>query len=126
MGGEKYASTKLSQPRRDHQPTAAELASIRIKVKDFAYQNDLPPVRTIYRQRKQIQPSVFQQIHREDTEPLDGISDSSQQSLCNRESLHRTTTEPVLEEKGLPLAREFGGFFDITSTRVINFTLTLG
>jgi hypothetical protein len=103
-----------------NQPTAAQLARLGIKVRDFVHESTLPPVRTVYRQPRQIQPSVPRQLHREDTEPLDDIQQSQSDS---RSGIARTITEPVLEnEAGPSIAREMGGFFEINGStdRIVN------
>src|SRR5258708_5077814 len=123
MSQEESTSTRPSRPRsrvganRDHQPTAAQLAMLGIKVRDFAHERTLPPVRTVYRQPRQIQPSVPRQLRREDTEPLD----NNQQNQSDGSSgIARTTTEPVLA--GPSIAREMGGFFEINGStdRIVN------
>jgi hypothetical protein len=53
---------------RNQQPSVAELKSLGIKVKDFAYEKTLPPPRTVYLHR-QILPGIAKQaITREKTE----------------------------------------------------------
>jgi hypothetical protein len=122
MSQEESTSTRPSRPRsraanRDHQPTVAQLARLGIKVRDFIHESTLPPVRTVYRQPRQIQPSLPRQLHREDTEPLDG------QSQDRRTVIGRTATEPMLEkEAGPSITRELGGFFvvDGSTDRIVN------
>lgn len=109
---------RSSRPRsrpavpRDPQPTTEDLARLGIKVRDFIFESTLPPVRTIYRQPRQIQPSIPGQLHREDTEP---IEESQSQSQVN--GLARTLTEPVIEpEAGPSQRREVGGIFEFTNS----------
>jgi len=81
--------------KRDPQPQLSDLIKYGVKVRDFAYESVLPPVRTVYRQPRQVQPSVPRQLRREDTEPLEDFSQSqpwSQQSNLGRES-----TEPAID-----------------------------
>jgi hypothetical protein len=111
-----YISMSTQRFRKFCQPTAAELAGLGIKVKDFAYESTLQPVRTVYRQPKQIQPH-FQQLHREDTEPLIEISQNQFKSESDSQDrgrvLCRTDTEAILEETiGSLVTREFGGFLE--------------
>lgn len=124
MSQEESTSKRAPRPRsrfgaNREQPTAAQLATLGIKVRDFAYESTLPPVRTVYRQPRQIQPSVPRQLHREDTEPLDNIQQSQSDSGSG---IARTITEPVLENEGPSIAREMGGFFEINGStdRIIN------
>jgi len=123
MSQEESTSTRPSRPRsrvganRDHQPTAAQLAMLGIRVRDFAHERTLPPVRTVYRQPRQIQPSVPRQLRREDTEPLDNTQQSQSDSSSG---IARTTTEPVVA--GPSITREMGGFFEINGStdRIVN------
>jgi hypothetical protein len=93
----------------DPQPTSGELARLGVRVRDFVYDTTLPPVRPVYRQPRQIQPSIPRQLQREDTEPVD---ESQSQSMGSRQTLGRTLTEPVLEPVAGPsILRERGGFF---------------
>ena len=93
---------------QDEQPTAADLAKLGIKVRDFAYEKtDLPPVRTIYRHPRQIQPAVNRNhgVQRQPTETAeDGVF--SQPSQESSQPLERTVTEPVLSP--LPPTRQQG------------------
>jgi len=109
---------RSSRPRsrpaapRDPQPTTEDLARLGIKVRDFIFESTLPPVRTIYRQPRQIQPSIPGQLHREDTEPIE-----ESQSQSQVRGLARTLTEPVIEpEAGPSQRREVGGIFAFTSS----------
>ncbi len=93
---------------RDPQPTSEELARLGVRVRDFVYDTTLPPVRPVYRQPRQIQPSIPRQLQREDTEPVD---ESQSQPMGSRQTLGRTLTEPVLEPVAGPsILRERGGF----------------
>ena len=99
---------KKQKTKKGQQPTAAQLAQLGIKARDFAFEEtDLPPVRTIYCHPKQIQPSVNRRrvLQRELTESADkGVfAQLSQGSNC---PLERTITEPVLSPP--PLARQKG------------------
>ena len=95
MGREERTKSKPTSLPSSHQPSAAELARLKIKVKDFAYYNTLPPVRTVYLQPKQIQPSIPRPPYRENTEPLDEFPQS--RPLYGGQALVRTITEPVIE-----------------------------
>ena len=88
---------------RNEQPSIEKLAKFGVKVRDFAYESTLPPVRTIYRHPRQVQPSVPRQIQREDTEPEDGrLSQSQSQPQGISQSVKRTLTEPVAPEEAGP------------------------
>lgn len=115
MSQEESTVARSSRPRsrfasKRDQPTIAQLEGFGVKVRDFAYESTLPPVRTVYRQPRQIQPSVPRPLHREDTEPLDDIP------KCQ---LPEQDTEPVLKN---PIAREHGGFLESngSSDRIVN------
>jgi len=45
----------------NQQPSAAELKRLGIKIRDFAYEKNLPPARTVYLHR-QILPGVARQV----------------------------------------------------------------
>ncbi|PPQ64635.1 hypothetical protein CVT24_008372 [Panaeolus cyanescens] len=74
---------KPARRKRQQQPTPQELSSLGIKVRDFAYESKLPPVKTVYRQPKQVQPS-------------------SQAESQGPKPLERTLTEPVIEPERQP------------------------
>ena len=86
----------------NHQPTVHELVVLGIKVRDFAYNNKLQSVQTVYQQPKQIQPIVpgFQQLslQREKTQP---------------DLFEASATQPQIQTMtvGSPITRQFGGFF---------------
>lgn len=118
---QKESSARSSRPRsriaanvHDQQPTIAQLASLGIKARDFAFESTLPPVRTIYRQPRQIQPSVPRPLQREDTEPLDEVSQSQ-----SRHYRSASDTEPV---KNHSITREPGGFLEFSGStdRIVN------
>lgn len=101
---------------QDEQPTAADLAKLGIKVRDFAYEKtDLPPVRTIYRHPRQIQPAVTRNhgVQRQSTETAeDGVfSQPSQESSQPSQPLERTVTEPVLSPPPPPTRQQ--GFLNL-------------
>ncbi|KDR83980.1 hypothetical protein GALMADRAFT_236532 [Galerina marginata CBS 339.88] len=77
---------------RSQQPSVEELKKLGIKVRDFAYESTLPPLRTIYRHPRQIQPGVPRPLQRQVTEP---DQSDSQQSQSNK-NVERTPTEPAL------------------------------
>jgi hypothetical protein len=103
------------------QPTPTDLAKLGIKVRDFAYESTLPPVRSVYLQPQQIQPSIPKRVCREDTEPMDEFLPKISQSQANGQALVRTITEPNFS---CPLnTRELGGCFEITdlTSHVVSF-----
>lgn len=115
----KYRSRPRSRQlvQRDPQPTTEVLARLGVKVRDFIYDTTLPPVRPVYRQPRQIQPSIPRQLHREDTEP---VEESQSQAVGSRQTLERTLTEPVLEPVAGPsTVGERGGFLQYETK--INF-----
>ncbi|KJA29826.1 hypothetical protein HYPSUDRAFT_196158 [Hypholoma sublateritium FD-334 SS-4] len=114
----KLAKNRVPRPKppimvQDEQPTAADLAKLGIKVRDFAYEKtDLPPVRTIYRHPRQIQPAVNRNhgVQRQSTETAeDGVF--SQPSQESSQPLERTVTEPVLSPPPPPTRQQ--GFLNI-------------
>ncbi|KAF9057929.1 hypothetical protein BJ165DRAFT_1398112 [Panaeolus papilionaceus] len=82
--------------RKRQQPTPQYLATLGIKVRDFAYESKLPPVKTVYRQPKQIQPS-------------------SQPVSQGPRPLERTLTEPVIEPDSQPESLPVTRFQDTTT-----------
>ena len=106
-------STPRRAVRRDRQPTVAQLARLGIKVRDFGYENTLPPVRTVpRRQPQQIQPGVVRFPRQENQKE----TQHQRQSQGGRQPLVRVDTEPFLGVEAGPapsIPRELGGFFQI-------------
>jgi hypothetical protein len=75
------------------------LASLGIKVRDYAYESKLPPIPPVYRHPRQIQPAVVRTtLKRQGTESgeNDLFSQSSSQPETSQKKLERTSTEPVI------------------------------
>ena len=75
------------------------LASLGIKVRDYAYESKLPPIPPVYRHPRQIQPAVVRTtLKRQGTESGedDFFSQSSSQPETSQKRLERTSTEPVI------------------------------
>lgn len=90
---------KASVKAASEQPTVAMLASLGIKVRDFAYESKLPPIQPIYRHPRQIQPAVVRTVlKRQWTESGedDPFSQSSSQPETSQKKLERTATEPAI------------------------------
>ena len=103
-------STSKRPRKRSRQPTVGQLARLGIKVRDFAYESTLQPVRTVSRQPRQIQPGVARLPHQEDTRRTPNQSESGGRPLA------RVDTEPFVEAEAGPgpsLVREWGGFFQV-------------
>ena len=91
----------------NQQPSSADLKKLGIKVRDFAYEKTLPPVRTVHLHR-QVLPGVARQtITRQKTEE---DASQSQQSQNQSRMADRTPTEPSLTPVPLKRAR---GLFDL-------------
>ena len=110
--------SKKPQSRIGNQPSAADLNKLGIKVRDFAYEKTLPPVRTIHLHR-QVLPGVMRQtIARQKTE-----EDASQsQSQSQPRTVDRTPTEPSLTPVPPKRAR---GLFDLELEESDNKNITL-
>ena len=109
---------KASVKAASEQPSVAMLASLGIKVRDFAYESKLPPIQPIYRHPRQIQPAVVRTtLKRQYTEPGedDFFSQSSSQSRTSQKKLERTSTEPVIPPDPGPSA---GGFNEYDSLQI--------
>ena len=90
---------KSSAKSASEQPSILMLASLGIKVRDFAYESKLPPIRTIYCHPRQIQPAVVRTTLKPQSSESgrdDYFSQSSSQSEIGRRKLKRTSTEAVL------------------------------
>lgn len=97
------ASSTCAQVHESQQPDAEKLVSYGIKVRDFAYESTLPPVKPMYLLPHQIQPGLrpFKHIRANDVEdvfsqptarnPVEGEGNSSKKS-----KLECMVTEPVL------------------------------
>jgi hypothetical protein len=90
---------KASVKAASEQPSVAMLASLGIKVRDFAFESKLPPIQPIYRHPRQIQPAVVRTtLKRQWVEPGedDFFSQSSSQPETSQKKLERTSTEPAI------------------------------
>ncbi|KAH6915111.1 hypothetical protein BKA70DRAFT_1217120 [Coprinopsis sp. MPI-PUGE-AT-0042] len=93
----------VSQPLRrrgpvivkSHQPTQSELEAMGMRVRDYGYNNPLPPLKAWRPPQRQPTPPGRKGLQREDTEPL--ISDSSQESQPWG-TLQSKVTEPAFPE----------------------------
>ncbi|CAA7260070.1 unnamed protein product [Cyclocybe aegerita] len=104
------ANQEVKQKPDREKPSEEQLAKLGVKVRDFAYESKLPPVRTIYLQPRQVQPSAPQGLQREDTEEDESFSQSQ-----GVRSLERTNTEPTVAAAPPSRTR---GFLDLA-----NYTL---
>ena len=86
---------KASVKAASEQPTVGMLASLGIKVRDFAYESKLPPIQPIYRHPRQIQPAVVKRQWTESGEDHP-FSQSSSQPETSQKKLERTATEPAI------------------------------
>ena len=90
---------KASVKAASEQPSIAMLASLGIKVRDFAYESKLPPIQPIYRHPRQIQPAVVRTtLKRQWAESGEDsyFSQSSSQPETSQKKLERTSTEPAI------------------------------
>ena len=90
---------KASVKAASEQPTVAMLASLGIKVRDFAYESKLPPIQPIYRHPRQIQPAVVRTALKRqwaELEEDDFFSQSNSQPETSQKKLERTSTEPAI------------------------------
>ena len=90
---------KASVKAASEQPSAALLASLGIKVRDFAYESKLPPIQPIYRHPRQIQPAVVRTTLKRqwaESGEDDYFSQSSSQPETSQKKLERTSTEPAI------------------------------
>ena len=90
---------KASVKAASEQPSVAQLASLGIKVRDFAYESKLPPIQPIYRHPRQIQPAVVRTTLKRqwaESEEDDLFSQSGSQSESSQKKLERTSTEPAI------------------------------
>ncbi|KIM46410.1 hypothetical protein M413DRAFT_441504 [Hebeloma cylindrosporum] len=100
--------SKKPQSRvKDKQPSTADLKKFGVKVRDFAYEKTLPPVRTVHLHRQVLPGVVRQSIARQKTEE---DASQSQQSQSQPRTVDRTPTEPSLTP--VPPKRA-GGLFDL-------------
>ena len=101
-----------AQVRVSQQPDVATLASYGIKVRDFAYESTLPPVKPVHLLPRQIQPGLraLKRVRGgEDilSQPIAGSAADGEGSFSKKSKLERTVTEPALES-GVPPTRERG------------------
>jgi hypothetical protein len=91
---------KASVKAASEQPSVATLASLGIKVRDFAYESKLPPIPPIYRHPRQIQPAVVRTtLKRQWAESgEDNYFQSSSQPETSQKKLERTSTEPAIPD----------------------------
>ena len=90
---------KASVKAASEQPSVAMLASLGIKVRDFAYESKLPPIQPIYRHPRQIQPAVVRTTLKRqwaESGEDDIFSQSSSQPETSQKKLERTSTEPAI------------------------------
>ena len=90
---------KASVKAASEQPSVALLASLGIKVRDFAYESKLPPIQPIYRHPRQIQPAVVRTTLKRqwaESGEDDYFSQSSSQPETSQKRLERTSTEPAI------------------------------
>lgn len=102
---------KASVKTASEQPSVAMLASLGIKVRDFAYESKLPPIQPIYRHPRQIQPAVVRTTLKRQWTELgedDPFSQSNSQSETSQKKLERTSTEPVIPPVPRPFVRMLG------------------
>ncbi|KAF8812223.1 hypothetical protein BYT27DRAFT_7239775 [Phlegmacium glaucopus] len=102
---------KASVKAASGQPSVATLASLGIKVRDFAYESKLPPIQPIYRHPRQVQPAVVRTaLKRQSTETGqdDPFSQSSSQPETSQKKLERTSTEPAIPPASETPARTLG------------------
>ncbi|KAF9464874.1 hypothetical protein BDZ94DRAFT_1235077 [Collybia nuda] len=108
-----------SQNRDSQQSYAAILASHRIKVRDFAYESTLPPVRPVRLLQIQPEPRSFKRMRRdvEDDDVFNPGSSSQQtggRGSSKKSKLGREVTEPDIQPTAPPptRARGFANFAD--------------
>ena len=90
---------KASVKAASEQPSVALLASMGIKVRDFAYESKLPPIQPIYRHPRQIQPAVVRTTLKRqwaESGEDDYFSRSNSQPESSQKKLERTSTEPAI------------------------------
>jgi hypothetical protein len=90
---------KASVKAASEQPSVALLASLGIKVRDFAYESKLPPIQPIYRHPRQIQPAVVRTTLKRqwaESGEDDFFSQSGSQPETSQKRLERTSTEPAI------------------------------
>jgi hypothetical protein len=92
---------KASVKATSQQPSVSTLAGLGIKVRDFAYESKLPPIQTIYRHPRQIQPAVVRTTltpkhQSKESEEDNNFSQPSSQPETRPKKLERTPTEPVI------------------------------
>ncbi|KAJ3509254.1 hypothetical protein NLJ89_g5319 [Agrocybe chaxingu] len=104
------ANQEVKQKPDREKPSEGQLAKLGVKVRDFAYESKLPPVRTIYLQPRQVQPSAPQGLQRQDTEENESFLQSQ-----GARPLERTNTEPAAAAAPPSRTR---GFLDLA-----NYTL---
>ncbi|KAF8165563.1 hypothetical protein B0H34DRAFT_793936 [Crassisporium funariophilum] len=97
----KAGPSSRARASQSQQPSAATLGSMGIKVRDFAYESTLPPIRPIFRHPRQIQPGVVRanplKRERTETEDDEPFSQQSQEdSQRDATKLERTSTEPAI------------------------------
>jgi hypothetical protein len=107
-------SSSAPPVRESKQPDAATLAMLGIKVRDFAYESTLPPVKPVHLLPRQIQPGLrtLKRIRDGEVEdvfsqPTAGSAEEGEGSSSKKSKLERTMTEPVLET-GIPPTRARG------------------
>ena len=84
---------KASVNGSSEQPSILILEKLGVKVKDFAYESNLPPIKTIYCHPRQIQPAVVKTTNLKHQQKDNFVSQSSSHG---QKKLERTSTEPVI------------------------------
>ncbi|KAI6130319.1 hypothetical protein EDD16DRAFT_1541616 [Pisolithus croceorrhizus] len=100
------APPKARQSRLSQQPSPECLASLGIKVRDFAYESTLPPINPVPRIPRQVQPEPLPKKQTL-TQWVEGTSQDqggSSQSQPHSQRLERKATEP-LDKESLQYAR---------------------
>ena len=87
---------KASVKAASEQPSVALLASLGIKVRDFAYESKLPPIQPIYRHPRQIQPAVVRTSLKRQWAESGEDDDFFSQPESSQKRLERTSTEPAI------------------------------
>ncbi|KAI6105911.1 hypothetical protein F5141DRAFT_1126782 [Pisolithus sp. B1] len=100
------APSKARQSRMSQQPSPEFLASLGIKVRDFAYESTLPPINPVPRIPRQVQPGPLpkKQTLTQWGEGASQDQGGSSQSQPHSQRLERKATEP-LDKESLQYAR---------------------
>lgn len=99
--------TRRKPPVHSEQPSIPHLLELGVKVRDFGYENPLPPVPTVYLQPRQIQPSVPKDVN-DPNDPHYVLEEERKKkvySFASTRKIERTPTEPLIETDLLPPPR---------------------